>query len=89
MAKVTFDTNIFISRPRVELPSNFYLSAVVLQELVVGAEDEAEVKSLDAARREYEKAGRLLVPTGEAGYFGCALSSKVVVTCMRASRPQN
>jgi len=55
MPRVTFDTNIFISRPSVELPDSFYLSVVVLQELVAGAEDEAEVKALDSARREYKK----------------------------------
>ena len=48
MPRITFDTNIFIARPTVEiykLPDAFYLSVVVLQELVVGAQDEAEVKS--------------------------------------------
>ncbi len=65
MAAVTFDSNIFIARPRVELPSNFWMSVVVLAELVVGAEDDTEVKALNAARREYEKAGRLLVPDAE------------------------
>jgi predicted nucleic acid-binding protein len=55
MPRVTFDTNIFISRPDVGLPDNFYMSVVVLQELVVGAEDETEVKDLNTARREYEK----------------------------------
>jgi hypothetical protein len=29
MARVTFDTNIFISRKRVELPKSFYLSKVI------------------------------------------------------------
>jgi hypothetical protein len=41
------------------------LSVVVLQELVAGAQDEAEIKSLTVARKEYEKSGRLLVPTSE------------------------
>lgn len=79
MPAVTFDTNIFISRPRVELPHSFYMSVVVLQELVVGAEDEAEVKSLNTARREYEKAGRLLVPNGEDWW----LAGKVINSLQR------
>jgi predicted nucleic acid-binding protein len=68
MPKVTFDTNIFISRPTVEiykLPDAFYMSVVVLQELIVGAEDEAEIKKLNSARRAYEKEGRLLVPNSD------------------------
>lgn len=79
MPKVTFDTNIFISRKRVELPDSFYMSVVVLAELVVGAEDEAEVKALNTARREYEKAGRLLVPTGEDWW----LAGKVINSLQR------
>lgn len=65
MPKVTFDTNIFIARKRIRFPESFYLSVVVLQELVAGAEDEAEIKRLDTARREYEKSDRLRVPTVE------------------------
>ena len=79
MPKVTFDTNIFISRKRIELPDNFYMSVVVLQELVVGAEDETEVKSLNTARREYEKAERLLVPNGEDWW----LAGKVINSLQR------
>ncbi len=47
------------------LPSNFYMSMVVMQELVIGAEDATEVKELDMIWRVYEKAGKLLVPTDE------------------------
>ncbi len=68
MPRVTFDTNIFIARPTVEiykLPDAFYLSVVVLQELVVGAQDEAELKKLNSARRAYENDGRLLVPDAD------------------------
>ena len=79
MPKVTFDTNIFISRKRIEFPDNFYMSVVVLQELVVGAEDETEVKSLNTARREYEKAERLLVPNGEDWW----LAGKVINALQR------
>ena len=65
MSKTTFDTNIFVARPDVEFPSSFYMSIVVLQELTIGAADDSRIKVLSAARREYEKAGRLLVPNAE------------------------
>lgn len=65
MPKVTFDTNIFISRKPAQFPNSFYMSVVVLQELVAGAQDEAELKTLGVARREYEKSEKLLVPTAE------------------------
>lgn len=65
MPKIAFDTNIFISRKSAQLPEDFYMSVVVLQELVAGAQDETELKSLTVARKEYEKVGRLLVPTSE------------------------
>lgn len=65
MPKVTFDTNIFVSRKQGTLPDSFYMSIVVLQELVSAAEDESAIRLLDKARRDYEKAGRLLVPTAE------------------------
>jgi len=85
MPTVTFDTNIFISRQRVELPDNFWMSVVVLQELVVGAEDEAEVKALNAARREYEKAGRLLVPNGEDWW----LAGKIINSLQRGLKSES
>ena len=37
MQKLTFDTNIFITHKRIKLPESFYMSVVVLQELVAGA----------------------------------------------------
>ena len=62
--KVTFDASIFISR-KVQLdslPNSFHLSAIVLQELVAGAVDEAAIKRLDVMRGAYEKRNRVLVP---------------------------
>lgn len=41
------------------------MSVVVLQELVAGAHDDTELKALNVARREYEKSGKLLIPTSE------------------------
>ncbi|MGG6280330.1 type II toxin-antitoxin system VapC family toxin [Leptolyngbya sp. AN03gr2] len=81
---MTFDTNIFISRKRVELPKGFYLSVVVLQELVVGAEDDAEVKIFNAVLKEYEKLGRLLVPTVEDWW----LAGKVINSLQRGLKSQ-
>jgi predicted nucleic acid-binding protein len=89
LTKVTFDTNIFISRRANRsgpaLPANFYMSIVVLQELVVGAEDETEVKLLNAARREYEKAERLLVPTAENWW----LAGKVINSLQRGLKSRS
>lgn len=65
MAKVTFDTNVFIKQKAVKLPSDFFLSAIVLQELTAGALDSSRLKVLNQLRIQFEKAGRLLVPTGE------------------------
>jgi len=65
MPTVTYDTNVFITRNPAYFPAGFVMSAVVMQELAAGAVDSSELKQLNAARRDYEKEGRLLVPTGE------------------------
>lgn len=62
MPKVTYDSNIFIKYKPAHLPAGFYLSVVVLQELLAGAKDSGEIKELEAAYRNYKKANRLLVP---------------------------
>ena len=64
MAKVTYDTNIFI-RYKQSHPHDIYMSAVVLQELVAGADDTSRIKDLERSRHEYRKSNRLLVPTEE------------------------
>jgi predicted nucleic acid-binding protein len=84
MSKVTFDTNIFISRKYNQLPENFYMSVVVLQELVAGAQDEAELKALAVARREYEKSERLLIPTAEDWW----LVGKVIYSLQKGLKSQ-
>jgi hypothetical protein len=84
MTKVTFDTNILISRKNLQLPDSFYMSVVVLQELVAGAEDETALKSLTVAYREYEKSGRLLVPTAEDWW----LVGKVIYALQRGLKSQ-
>ncbi len=84
MPKVTFDTNILISRKNLQLPDSFYMSIVVLQELVAGAEDESALKSLTVAYREYEKSGRLLIPTAEDWW----LVGKVIYALQRGLKSQ-
>jgi predicted nucleic acid-binding protein len=41
------------------------MSAVVLQELVAGADDASRIKDFERSRHEYRKLNRLLVPTEE------------------------
>jgi predicted nucleic acid-binding protein len=68
MAAVIFDTNIWIAYKPESLPGNLMMSAVVLQELAAGSADRAELKRLNAVRKQYEKEDKMLVPTGE-DYF--------------------
>ena len=65
MAKVTYDANIFIRYKRQPLPRDIYMCAVVLQELVAGADDASAIKDFERSRHEYRKSNRLLVPTEE------------------------
>jgi predicted nucleic acid-binding protein len=79
MPRVTYDTSVFIAYKPAELPAGFLMSAVVLQELAAGADDKSELQRLDAARRGFEKAGTLLVPTGEDWW----LAGKVLNSLLR------
>jgi hypothetical protein len=75
MAGIILDTSVWTaSRPQ-KLPKNLVMSAVVLQELVAGAAGRAILKALEAARKQYEKEERLLVPTGEDYQAGKILNS--------------
>jgi len=65
MAKVTFDANICIRYKLQAFPPSFYLSAVVLQELVAGATDGSTVKELERFRHLYRNVNKLLVPNEE------------------------
>jgi predicted nucleic acid-binding protein len=65
MPKVTYDSDIFIKHKPARFPAGFYMSIVVLQELVAGARDSEAIKELKAAYQDYEDANRLLVPTAE------------------------
>lgn len=76
MAKVTYDANIYIRYKEQSLPRSFHMSAVVLQELVAGANDASAIKGLERLRREYRKANKLLVPNEEDWWHaGLALNA--------------
>ncbi|HEX5723876.1 MAG TPA: type II toxin-antitoxin system VapC family toxin [Longimicrobiaceae bacterium] len=66
--QVVFDTNVFIRRGWDRPAAEGLLSAVVLQELVAGALDDAELRRLQAMRARYEREERLVVPNGEDWY---------------------
>jgi predicted nucleic acid-binding protein len=63
--KVTYDLDVFIKHRPAHFPAGFYMSIVVLQELLAGAKDSTATKELEAAYRDYKKADRLLVPNTE------------------------
>ena len=65
MAKVTYDADVFIRYKPQSFPHGFYMSAVVLQELVAGAPDASTIKKLQRTRHEYRTADTLLVPNEE------------------------
>jgi predicted nucleic acid-binding protein len=79
MARVTFDTSVFIAYKPANLPAGFVMSAVVIQELTAGARDKSDLQQYDAMRRAHEKAGTLLVPTGEDWW----LAGKVLNSLLR------
>jgi predicted nucleic acid-binding protein len=62
---IIFDTNIWIAYEPADIPRSLLMPAVVMQELVAGASDAEAVKRYEAARKQYEHEGKLLVPTGE------------------------
>ena len=65
MAPVVFDTNIWIAYQPRTLPRNLHMSVVVLQERLAGAADATDVKKHEAAKKQYEREGKLLVPTAD------------------------
>lgn len=79
MPIVTFDTSVFIAYKPAELPAGFRMSTVVIQELTAGAIDKSEVQYWNASRIAHEKAGTLLVPTGEDWW----IAGKVINSLLR------
>lgn len=65
MAPIVFDTNIWIAYQPQTFPRNHHMSVVVLQELLAGAVDATDVKRQEAAKKQYEREGKLLVPTAD------------------------
>jgi predicted nucleic acid-binding protein len=84
MPRITYDTSVFIAYKPAELPAGFLMSAVVVQELAAGAKDKSELQRLEAAHRAFEKAGTLLVPTGEDWW----LAGKVLNSLLRGMKSQ-
>lgn len=68
MPYFTYDTSIIISRKLTDLqrmPQNFLMSAVVLMELMAGAEDRSIQKFWAGTFRHYQRQNLLIVPTVE------------------------
>ena len=64
-APLVYDTNVVIRQGLENFSAGLLLSAVVVQELTAGAPDGRAVRRYELLRRDYEEAGRLLVPNGE------------------------
>ena len=58
-----FATSIFTAYKRIVYPN--LLSVVVVQEMMSGAKDDAEIRDWMATAKKYEKEKLLLVPTAE------------------------
>ena len=67
MPSVIFDTSVFISyKAKLKaIPESSLVSIVVIQELMAGARDNSELKSWETTAKNFERIGRLLVPTTE------------------------
>jgi predicted nucleic acid-binding protein len=65
VAPIVFDTNIWIAYQPQTFPRSLHMSVVVLQELLAAAVDAADVKKQEAAKQQFEREGKLLVPTAD------------------------
>jgi hypothetical protein len=68
MPYFTYDTSIIVSKKLTDLermPQSFLMSAVVLLELMAGAEDRSIRKFWEAMFSHYQKRNLLIVPTIE------------------------
>ncbi|BCM90249.1 hypothetical protein IAD21_02100 [Abditibacteriota bacterium] len=63
--KVAFDTNIIISRRVRIFPRSHYLSAIVLAEIISGAQNRSDLKLWNAIQDFAERSDRFLVPSAE------------------------
>src|SRR6185436_8392003 len=65
MAYFTYDTSVFISRKLTdfhEMPRSFRMSAVVLMELIAGADDASDRKFYEEMARQFKENKMLIVP---------------------------
>jgi hypothetical protein len=62
MAGHTFDTNIIKGYKVERLPGNFYMSSVVLSELMTSAADQSEFDAYQETWRRHAKDKTLIVP---------------------------
>ena len=85
MSIVTYDTCIFIKYKPLVYPRGFRLSAVVLHELTVGANDDRDVGNFESKLRQFEKDKRLITPNGEDWF----LSGKVLNSLQRVRKAAN
>lgn len=85
MSITTFDSCIFITYQPSNLPKGFRLTAVVLQELTAGANDDTEVKYWNAVRRAREQDETLLVPNGEDWW----MAGKVLNSLLRGLKSKS
>ena len=85
MPLVTFDTCIFIRYQPSYVPQGFRLTAVVLQELTVGAQSDKEVKSWNEVRKIREKDDTILVPNAEDWW----MAGKVLNSLLRGLKSNN
>ena len=85
MPITTFDTCIFITYQPSSLPKGFRMTAVVLQELTVGANDNTEVKYWNEVRKAREKDGTLIVPNAEDWW----MAGKVLNSLLRGLKSEN
>lgn len=65
MPYFTYDTSTIISRNLTNLPSNILLSAVVLTEMMAGANDESTRKVFERTYENYRRDDTLIVPNDE------------------------
>lgn len=65
MTRITYDSNIHISRRLSSFPQGFCMTAIVLEELTAGSPDESEVKYWGQVRKAREQDGTLLTPNAE------------------------
>jgi predicted nucleic acid-binding protein len=76
MPYFTYDTSVIISKNLTDLqrmPQSFLMSAVVLMELMAGAEDRSIQKSWAGIFRHYQRQNLLMVPTLEDWFLAAKI----------------